>query len=158
MPSAKPQRKHRLPVALLPHEVGPRTWIQMVRTFGKLERRLELALTTQGLSLAQFDVLATLRAGEGITQQELAQRLLVTKGNVCGLIDRVESAGWVERRPDPNDRRANRLHLTRQGRDLLAAATPPHMALLKRAFGVFSAGEIQSFYQLLDRLESGIED
>ena len=54
-----------------------------------------------GMTLPQFDVLATLWHGEGITQQELASRLLVTKGNVVGLIDRLCTAGLVERRADP---------------------------------------------------------
>ena len=59
-------------------------------------------------------------ARRGITQQELAERLLVTKANVVGLIDRVSPAGWVERRADPEDRRVNRLYLTNAGRKLAA--------------------------------------
>ena len=65
-----------------------------------------------GLTGPQFDVLATLHRGEGIMQQELAARMLVTKGNVTGVVDRMEALGWIERRPDPEDRRVNRLYLT----------------------------------------------
>ena len=72
-------------------------------------------LAAHGMTLAQYDVLMTLCHGNGITQQELAERLLVTKANVVGLIDRVSAAGWVERRPDPEDRRVNRLYLTEAG-------------------------------------------
>ena len=88
------------------------TWL---RVHNRLERRMGETLGVHGLTMPQFDVLATLWHGEGITQQELAERLLVTKGNVVGLIDRISSAGWVERRADPEDRRANRLYLTEAG-------------------------------------------
>src|SRR5437773_2004180 len=119
-PGDKGGRRRRLPVLVEPAELELRTWVQMVRTFTRLERRLEQAAEKCGLSLAQFDVLMTLARDEGITQQELAERLLVTKGNVCGLIDRLGAAGWVERRPDRDDRRVNRLFLTAAGRGLLA--------------------------------------
>src|ERR1700744_1691643 len=89
-----------------------KVWVMFARVSTRLGRRLGPCLAAHGLSLSQFDVLATLRHGEGITQQDLAERLLVTKGNVVGLIDRVSAAGWVERRPDPDDRRANRLYFT----------------------------------------------
>ncbi|MDB5289172.1 MAG: transcriptional regulator [Phycisphaerales bacterium] len=149
-------KSRKLPVLLGPQEREVRTWIQMMRTFTRIERRLEQILERHGVSLPQFDVLATLRAGEGITQQELAQHLLVTKGNVCALLDRMESGGWVERRTDPEDRRANRLYLTRRGKDVLAAAMPEHQRFLKSAMAALRPAEVQSLYELLDRLEEGI--
>ena len=155
MPEKSRSLSRRLSVVLQPQELELRTWIQMVRTLGRMERALEQALSVHGLSLPQFDVLATLAMGEGISQQELAERLLVTKGNVCGLLGRIESAGWIERRPDDKDRRANRLFLTSSGRDLLAKAIPAHKAILSRAMAALQPPEIQTLHQLLDRLEDG---
>ena len=66
---------------------------------------------------------------------------MVTKGNVVGLIDRVSTAGWVERRPDPEDRRANRLYLTDAGRKLLAEAWPSQVALNQKIFGTLTEGD-----------------
>ena len=57
-----------------------RVWVTLARVYTLLDSRLGQCLAAHGLSLSQFDVLATLRHGEGITQQELAERLLVTKG------------------------------------------------------------------------------
>src|SRR5687768_3651944 len=91
-----------------PAEVKLRTWVALVRTFSLVQRRLVTVLARHDLTLPQFDVLATLRFSEGVTQQELARRLLVTKGNVCGILDRLGDVGWVERRTDPRDARANR--------------------------------------------------
>jgi DNA-binding MarR family transcriptional regulator len=131
-----------------------KVWVTFARVYNRMERRLGQALATHGLSLSQFDVLATLLHGEGITQQELAERLLVTKGNVVGLIDRVGAAGWVERRPDPDDRRANRLYLTDAGRKLLSEVFPRHAADIQEAFGRFSEAELRQMHQLLERLDS----
>ncbi len=116
------------------------------------------AVGVHGLTLPQFDVLATLWHGEGITQQELAERLLVTKGNVVGLIDRVSAAGWVERRPDPEDRRANRLYLTDAGRKLLAKAWPSQIALHRKVFGTLTQAELTLMHELLTRLEDASQD
>ena len=124
-----------------------------LRFHNRLERRMALALAAHGLTLPQFDVLATLWHGEGITQQELAERLLVTKGNVVGLIDRVSAAGWVERRPDPDDRRANRLYLTDAGRKLLAQAWPCQVAINHKIFGTLNEAELRMMHALLERLE-----
>jgi DNA-binding MarR family transcriptional regulator len=148
----------RLPILLKPEELEVRTWIQLVRTFGKMERRLEQVLERHGLSIPQFDILATLDFEQGITQQELAGRLLVTKGNICGMIDRMEANGWVERRPDPIDRRANRLFLTRQGKTRLGQTTPDERALVKKFMGALKPAELQTLYQLLDRLDGAAGD
>lgn len=136
----------------------PRGWeakvcITLFRFHSRLERRIAEALGGHGLSLPQFDVLATLWHGEGITQQGLAERLLVTKGNVVGLIDRVGAAGWVERRPDPEDRRANRLYLTDAGRKLLAEAWPCQVALRRKVFGTMTEDELRRLHAMLERLE-----
>jgi DNA-binding MarR family transcriptional regulator len=116
---------------------------------------LEQGLERRGLSLPQFDILATIGRSEGITQQELAQRLLVTKGNVCGMIDRMEASGWVERRPDPHDRRANRLFLTNRGRTLLASTSPEQYAMIREIMSTLDGSELQALHELLDRLEEG---
>jgi DNA-binding MarR family transcriptional regulator len=154
--SAEKLRRRKLPVVIESRELVLGTWVQMVRTYTRLQRRLEQVLDRHGLTLPQFDVLATLRTGEGITQQELAARLLVTKGNVCGVLDRMESAKWVERRADPQDRRANRLYLTRQGKDLLTATLPDHHQILGRAMAPFQAQELQALYRQLELMEDAI--
>jgi DNA-binding MarR family transcriptional regulator len=125
----------------------------LVRFNSRLERRMAEALAVHGLTVAQFDVLATLGCGDGITQQELAEWLLVTKGNIVGLIDRVSAAGWVERRPDPEDRRVNRLYLTDAGRMLASEAQPGQYALVKKIFGSLTETELRQMHALLRRLD-----
>src|SRR2546430_603222 len=90
-------------------------WLRLARIYQKVERAATGQLRPFGLSFAQFDVVAQVGAREGLTQQELAEALLVTKGNVCQLLAKLEAAGLVARRPDG---RANRLFLTDRGRAL----------------------------------------
>src|SRR5689334_18211269 len=92
-----------------------RVWLRFLRLDQRLRLMMGRALRKVGLSIPQFDVLSALQQGAGITQGELAQKLLVTKGNVSGLIDRLVEAGLVERRRGAKDRRSHALFLTREG-------------------------------------------
>ncbi len=134
-------------------ELPIQTWKRLIQFHDRVGRRLEQIFARHGISSAQFDVLMTLQSGEGITQQELAQRLLVTKGNVCGLIDRMETAGWVKRQADPEDRRANRLYLTGEGRDRIARTFPDYRAFVAETLGRLDEKQMRSFYDLLNQLD-----
>ena len=87
----------------------------------ELRRRLEERMT-----MARFDLLASLHRHDGQTLAGLSRALLVTAGNVTGLVDRAERDGVVERRPDPDDRRASRVWLTDRGRALIKSVLPMH--------------------------------
>src|ERR1043165_7076086 len=102
-------------------------WLRLVRVFQKVDRASTESLRCRQLSPAQLDVLAKVSSSEGISQQELANALLVTKGNVCQLLDKMEANGLLERRPDG---RINRLFLTDQGRQVHDEVVPTHDALL----------------------------
>jgi len=105
-------------------------WVQLARAYALLSRRLQTGtLAVHGLTVPQYEALFFLHAMPDdalLTQQELSARLLVTKGNVTGLIDRLAERGLVERRADPGDRRLNRLALTAEGRALFTRARPDH--------------------------------
>src|SRR5690242_1128615 len=107
MPSPDPARP---PGALDPLRV----WLRFVRLNRRVAAAMAGELKTLGLSIPQFDCLSTLTEREGLTQQALAERLYVTKGNVSGLVDRLVEAGLVERRAIPGDRRSHGLHLTKR--------------------------------------------
>ena len=150
----KPEKVVDDPLRILipKEERGIRTFVQMFRAFHRMSRRLEGLLDRRGLSLAQFDLLATLGFGEGITQQELAERLLVTKGNVCGLLDRASAAGFVERRTDPADRRANRLYLTPKGREILEATMPEHHKAVNQMLAFLKDDDLELLHRVFQRI------
>src|SRR4051812_18049768 len=91
---------------------GLLAWMHLMRVFTKMQQHSMDQLKCYDLTPSQFEVMSRLSASPGITQQALAESLLVTKGNVCGLIDRLEAQKLVERRCDPQDRRSNLLYLT----------------------------------------------
>ena len=72
-----------------------------------------------GISRAQWTVLLRLDRSEGLKQSELAEILDLQPISLTRLLDRLAENGLIERRPDPNDRRANRLYLTPAARPLL---------------------------------------
>ena len=127
--------------------------MRLVRVFQKVDRAAAEQLRTSGLSIAQFDLLAQVGSGEGMTQQELAERLLVTKGNVCQLLDRMEQSGLLIRRQDG---RANRLFLTPAGRALFTAVVPDHERLIAEQFAHLSTDELSRLLGLLRKLDHAL--
>lgn len=77
-----------------------------------LRKRFDQRARALGLSRSQWQVLAHLSRHEGINQSGLAEILEIENITLGRLIDRMEEAGWVERRPDRNDRRARLLYMT----------------------------------------------
>ena len=84
-----------------------------------LRRRFDERARSLGVSRAQWQVLFALSRNEGINQAGLAEALDVETITVGRMVDRLEEAGLVERRADPADRRAWRLHLTARAHPLL---------------------------------------
>ena len=124
--------------------------MRLARVFQRVERDSGEHLRGWDLNVAQFDVLAHVVASEGMTQQELADSLLVTKGNVCQLLDRMEGRGWISRRQEG---RANRLFLTDEGRRLFDEVVPGHEALVAERFSALSRGEQEQLHELLRKLD-----
>jgi len=106
------------------------------------------------LSVAQFDVLAHVGASEGMTQQELADSLLVSKGNVCQLVDKMEGRGWILRRQEG---RTNHLFLTEDGRKLVEEVVPAHEAMIAERFSVLSEEEQAQLYELLRKFDRALD-
>src|SRR5262245_27343766 len=99
------------------------SWFRLARTFQLVDRKTAEHLKEFDLTVAQFDILAQVGASEGMTQQRLADALLVTKGNVCQLLDRMEARHLVERRPAESGR-SNHVYLTAEGMALNRRVVP----------------------------------
>ena len=112
-----------------------RVWFRFIRLHRRVSGAVAGELKRIGLSIPQFDLLSTLTEREGLTQQELAERLYVTKGNVSGLVDRLVEAGLVERRAIAGDRRSHALHLTDKGRDLAGRGIAAQRDYVRRTLG-----------------------
>jgi DNA-binding MarR family transcriptional regulator len=129
--------------------------IRIVRSFTEATTRMA---REHDLNLPRLEVLLCLSDGEGISQQELSERLLVTKGNVCMTLQAMEAEGLVERRTDEADQRAHRLYMTNAGRQRLAKTKPAREALMARTLGGLSPDEYRTLRKLLGRIEQTFDD
>jgi DNA-binding MarR family transcriptional regulator len=121
-----------------------------MRVFQRVDRDSGEHLRAWDLGVAQFDVLARVGAAEGIVQQELADSLLVTKGNVCQHLDRMEGRGLILRQ---REGRNNRIFLTEEGRRLFDEVVPAHEALIVERFSALSSAEQERLHELLRKLD-----
>jgi DNA-binding MarR family transcriptional regulator len=125
-------------------------WLHLLRITRRAERMAAEQLREWELSYAQFDVIAQLGGSEGMTQQELARRLLVTEGNVTQLLDKLERRSLVRRCPEG---RTKRVILTPEGRSLFAEAVPAHEEWQAARFAALSDAEQRELLRLLKRLD-----
>jgi len=128
---------------------------QLWITFLKLQRQMEEVLEPHGLVLSQFEALVKIGMNPGMIQQELVKHLLVTKGNVGALLDRLESMGWVQRCSCPNDRRANRLYLTDRGTGMMQEIIKKHRVFIAETFRPLSRDQQVQLQSLLKTIEPG---
>lgn len=109
------------------------------------------------LSRAQCSVLAHLDRHPHIHQAQLADLLGVTPIAGARLLERMESGGWITRIGDANDRRLRRPMLTDKARNTLSDARKVGQAVADEALAGFSAAEIQTFTELLERVRQNLE-
>ena len=126
-------------------EISQRVWFRLVRLGARLEFAVSARLRDIGLTLPQCDMLTTLTEKEGVNQQELAKRLYITKGNISGLLDRLETAGLVERRSIEEDKRQYAVFLTRAGRASADAAIAAQRAFIDEIFEGMPISALEAF-------------
>lgn len=135
--------------------VGVSLWVRLLEShnlmLGDLRRRLADECT-----MARFDLLANLEREDGQTLAALSRRMLVTAGNLTGLVDRAERDGVVERRPDPSDRRLSRVWLTPKGRDLVQALLPVHARHVSDLLSALDGAERRELRRLLGKLRDSL--
>ncbi|HEY3063404.1 MAG TPA: MarR family transcriptional regulator [Chloroflexota bacterium] len=136
-----------------PRAAGLLAWFRLIRVFQRVDRLSTDALRCHGISSAQLDVLARVGSSEGLSQQRLADALLVTKGNICQLLDKMQASDLLERRPDG---RVNRLFLTEKGRRLFDQVVPAHDRLITGLLGTLSHDEQHTLLRLLRKLDHSL--
>src|SRR4051812_16012743 len=135
-----------------PKKVDPdatRVWFRLLRLESRINTALGSRLRALGLTAPQCDVLTTLTEREGVSQQELAERLYVTKGNISGLIDRLVASGLVERRTLAEDRRSHAIYLSSAGRRRAQEAIAMQREFVAQTFGQLPPEKLIAFEQLL---------
>jgi DNA-binding MarR family transcriptional regulator len=112
-----------------------------------------------GLQPGEFDVLATLRrSGKPylLSPTRLYGAAMISSGGMTDRLDRLERAGLVERRPDPNDRRGKLIALTDSGKRVIDETIGRHVANEVRLLSVLSSAEQKKLNALLKKLITGL--
>jgi len=121
------------------------------RRFDRNGRRL-------GLTRAQCRTLGYLARNEGINQAGLADLLEIRPMTLVRQIDRMQEAGWIERRPDPTDRRARRLFLTDKARPVLGRIWDVATETQDQVLASLSPDESEQLIDLLRRVHGSLAD
>ena len=112
-----------------------------------------------GLQPGEFDVLATLRRSGApfmLSPTQLYQAMMISSGGMTARLDRLERAGLVERRLDPDDRRGKLIALTERGRRAIDVTIGRHVANEERLLGGLSGEEQEMLNLLLKKLVAGL--
>ncbi|HEU5018681.1 MAG TPA: MarR family transcriptional regulator, partial [Pseudolabrys sp.] len=109
-----------------------------------------------GISRAQWTVLVRLDRSEGLKQSELAEILDLQPISLTRLLDRLAENGLIERRPDPHDRRANRLYLTPAARPLLAELAELGQEMMDTVLEGFDANANERLLSALDVMRDNL--
>jgi DNA-binding MarR family transcriptional regulator len=135
--------------------IGVSLWVRLLDSHNLMLAEVRRRLAAD-CSMPRFDLLANLERDDGQTLAALSRRMLVTAGNLTGLVDRAERDGVVERRPDPRDRRLSRVFLTPKGRDLVQSLIPVHAAHVSELLSSLDATERRDLRRLLGRLRGSL--
>ena len=142
-------------------DVAPMGLIGRVKRLSHhLYQEMEKTFAEHGLSLASFDVLATLRrSGEPyrMSPSELMTFTMVTSGTMTNRIDQLVKSGYVVRSKNPADGRSFLIELTDQGFAVIDAAVTDHVETQHRLTGCLASGDFQQLNRLLGKFLAALE-
>jgi DNA-binding MarR family transcriptional regulator len=137
-----------------------RLWIRILRAARAIEAEVRDRLRTNfDVTLPQFDVMAALeRKPDGMTMTELSRFLMVSNGNVTGIIDRLVADKLVVRQAPANDRRAIIVRLTPRGLKDFTAMAKAHQGWVDNLLSDYNAAEAETLVHHLDGLSGRIRN
>jgi DNA-binding MarR family transcriptional regulator len=135
-----------------------RLWLRLLTCSQLIERRVRSRLRGRfGITLPRFDLMSQLeRHARGLKMNELSRLLMVTGGNVTGIVDQLVKEGLVERLDDARDRRAWRVRLTRAGEKSFAEMARAHEEWVVELLSGLSRRDSDALMQLLARLKQAV--
>lgn len=147
-----------------PTSAGPgkdrlRLWIRLLRASRTIEAELRERLKKEfDTTLPRFDVMAALyRVPEGMLMSDLSRFLLVSNGNVTGIVDRLVSEGLVTRARRNGDRRTSMVRLTEDGTKSFATIAAAHESWVGELLGNVSEDEARRLAGMLKSFRSNWE-
>jgi len=135
-----------------------RLWLRVLTLTNMVEGRVRRRLRTDfDVTLPRFDVMAALYDAPGGTSMgEVSRRLMVSNGNVTGIVERLEREGLVSRRTRPDDRRSQLVRLTAEGRVAFEEMGGAHEAWISSMFSGLDEEEAGQLYDLLGKAKRSV--
>ena len=121
-----------------------------------IHQRAHETLDPLGLHRGQPFILAILWREEGLTQSQLAEHVMISPPSMSHALQRLEDAGYVERRPDPRDDRVQRVYLTDAGRAIRERVDAAFEQLGQETLAGFSEGECELMRGFLARIRDNL--
>ncbi len=115
---------------------------ELVTAYQSFEHYSAGHLKPLGLTMTQFDVIATLGNQAPMSCKVLGSRTLISKGTLTGVLERLAAKGFIARESNPEDARSQMIGLTKSGQKVFEKAFPAHMEFLGKAFAKLSAAEL----------------
>jgi DNA-binding MarR family transcriptional regulator len=134
-----------------------RNWIALVRAEKAVVGALTRALAPLDLKLAQLDMLMNLYRHPGMSQHDLARKLLVGRSNITMLLPQMETRGLLRRENDIKDKRVMRLTLTKNGEKLLMEALHIYTELIERVMAQSSPAECDKMGAMMLRISEAMK-
>jgi MarR family 2-MHQ and catechol resistance regulon transcriptional repressor len=131
-------------------------WIALARCYSTYTKAVAAKVQEYDLTVPQFGALEALYHLGSLSLGELADKLLVTGGNVTFVMDRLQAQGLVTRYRSETDRRVVRARLTDKGRDLVARVFPEHAVYIEKLCRHLQPKEQEEMRRLLKKLGKGI--
>lgn len=129
-----------------------RSWIAVARACQLMQQTLTRRLAHLDIKPPHLDILVNLYRFEGISQQELARKLLVGRSNMSMLLPQLEKRELIERRSDARDKRVLRLSLTPTGRTLTEEAMEIQTALIEDSHGGAPIEDCMKIAESMERM------
>lgn len=135
-----------------------RVWLALFSSVKQIEAVVRTNLRESfNSTLPRFDLLSQLyRSPGGLTMGEISARLMVTNGNVTGLITRLVDEGLVDRLQDEDDRRVQWVRLTPKGYKLFSSMAPANQAWVSQAMSAMTETELRQLHALLAKLKASV--
>lgn len=142
------------------HQAEVRLWLRLLTCTTLIEGEVRTRLRQQfEVTLPRFDLMAQLqRMPQGMTLGELSRRMMVSNGNITGLVERLVGLALVERISNPDDRRAAFVRLTPAGHRSFAQMAERHAEWIAELFQGLSDGDIAHLMRLLARLKQSVRE
>jgi DNA-binding MarR family transcriptional regulator len=136
-------------------ELEAYTLLRQVNSMMDIYNRYDLR--SEDLTVPQFMIL-NYATPEGVPLSEISARMLCDNSNLTGIVDRLISKGYVQRRNDPQDRRVSLICITPEGADKLRRIKPRHHARVSRRMRTLSQTQVQELRDLLQQLFQGLRE